>query len=450
MKIAALKFKNIYLLLFALIVGNTAWAKEDVEKTKSYNYSQSFIDGGTINFSSHANLVNINTWDKNEVKVIATIRVEGENEKEIEAFLADIKFEPKRTENEINLSNSLTINQKPAFNFGSKISFFSDNSKKVELSNGDKIKLKSYKVKYEIFLPMKTRLNLKNSYGEVNVLGDLKGESVFDFNSSKFKAENLGRTKISIKYGKSQVKSVTDAKIYLFESKMELQKGRELEINSKYSKLTIDLAKKINLNSFEDKVKIGKTDELTSNMKYGDLLVNEARSIHFQAAYELEVEIGKSDELKSDNSKYSSYKIGKIENLLFSESFEDKMHVQAVERIRVKGKYSKVNVEKLGISCDVRGFETNVAISAVSPDFRNISMEGKYMNIDLKMPNVSYKYQSKLTYGKVVYNAGDFEVSENLKERETQELQMKRKGSEDASNPRRVSIIGYESNVKLN
>lgn len=450
MKIAALKFKSFYLLLIALLLASPTWAEEDIEKSKSFTYSQKFNPEGTINFTTHSNIVEINTWDKNEVKVIATIRVEAENEKDIEALFADIKFEPQGTENKIELINPLRINQKPAFQITSYVVIYSQKFKKVELSNGDKIKLKSYKVKYEVFLPVKTKLNLINSYGDVKIIGDLKGESTFVFNSSKFSAENLDRIKMTVKYGKARIKSMKDAKIYLFEGEMDLEKGRELEINSKYSKLKIDQANKINLTSFEDKVKIGKTDELKSNMKYGELWVSEARSIRIPVAYELEVEIGQTDELISASSKYSAYKIREINKLLFSSSFEDQLDLYSVERIRVDGKYGKINIEKLGMSCEIRGYETKIKVGLISEEFKNIEMDGKYMNIKLNMPKVAYQYQSKLTYGSVVYNAADFKVTKRTQEGETQELFMEFKGEEGLENPRFVKVIGYETNVKLN
>lgn len=448
MKIGILKFKNLCLLAFALFFIN-AYGGKDIEKSKSFTHKQKFADGSLLRLRAQSNVL-VNTWDKNEVKVIATIRVEAEDEKDIDALFADINFQPKTNENEMDLSNAIQINKKADFEIRPFLQINSGDALKVELSNGDKIKLKKYEVKYEIFTPSKTRLDLKISYGNVKIVGDLMGESVFDFHSSKFSAENLGRARISLKYGKAALKSMKDGKISLFEGKLELLKARELDINSKYSKISIEKANSIKLKSFEDKVKIGKIDELKSSMKYGDLMIAEGRLIDLVESYEVDAEIGKADQLKSSSSKYSEYQIGQINDLLFSATFEDKLSVKSVQRLKIDGKYGKVNVEELGISCELRGFETDVSIAAINPNFRNISMDGKYMNIHLNLPAKAFSFQSKITYGSVDYNAADYELIKNSKQGETQSLELKRKGKEGSQGAARVSILGYESDVKLN
>lgn len=450
MKITALKFNRIYCLIAAVILGITGLNAQDIEKSKSYNYSQKFAPEGVFNLNTHSDLVKVNVWTKNEVKIIATVRAEAEDEKDLDAFLADIKLEPRSTDNSIELSNGLMINSKPTYQLGSLFSINRGTSQKVELTNGDKIKLKNLKVKYEIFIPAKTRLNLRSSYGEVEVIGDLLGETTFDLNSSKFQAENLGRTKISLKYGKARFKSMKDGKINLFEGKLEMETGRELEINSKYSKFSIGQTRKITLQSFEDKVKIGKTDELILDMKYGELILQEARMVDIKKAYEVEMEIQKVDQLKSSSSKYSDYKIVEVNDLLFSDSFEVNLQVSSVNRLNFNGKYGKVTVDKLAVSCEVRGFETDASIAQIDADFRLINMEGKYMKIKLNMPNVSFKYQSKITYGNVKYIAQDYQVVTDKREGEPRELEMSRKGEAGSSELGRVSIFGLETNVVLN
>ncbi len=449
MKVEILKFKNVCLLAIALFFVNAyGWAK-DVEKSKSFTHSEKFEDGGQLNLRAHSDVI-ITTWDKNEVKVIATLRVEAEDEKDIDALFADLKFLPKSSENEMDLSNAIQINKRADFEIKPFLRINTGDRVKVELSNGDKIKLKKYQVKYEIITPVKTRMNLKVSYGNVHIVGDLMGESVFDFHSSKFSAENLGRARISMKYGEVALKTMTDGKISLFEGELELLKARELEINSKYSKLSIDKATRIKLLSFEDKVKIGKIDELKSNMKYGDLMIAEGRLLNLAESYEVDAQIGKADQLKSSSSKYSDYQIGQVTDLLFSQTFEDKLTVKSVERLKIDGKYGKVNVEKLGISCEIRGFETDVNIAAISPDFRQISMDGKYMDIQLQLPAKAFTFQSKITYGGVEYNSADYNLINSSKQGETNTLELKRKGSEGNSGAARVSVLGYESEVKLN
>lgn len=449
MKTEVLKFKTLSLLLLAFFIGPALLTAKDIEKSKSYTYSQKFSEDGQFNLKAHSDQVILNSWNKNEVKIIATVRAEAENESDIEALFKDISLKPKASENQIDLSNSLFINQKADYEIGSFLRINTGNTKKVELSNGEKIKLKNLRVKYEIFLPVKTRLNLRSSYGQVKIIGDLMGETSFDFHSTSFTAENLGRTKISLKYGNAKFISLKDAKLALFEGDMSFEKGRELEINSKYSKLKINQANKITLTSFEDKIKIEKLDELEANMKYGNLEIKESRFIDLSIAYELEVDLGKVEQLKSANSKYSSYKVNKVEDLLFAQSFEDRLSINSVRRINLNGKYGGLSIDKLALSCEVMGFETDVNIKSISEDFRRININGKYMDIDLQTPNVAYGFQSKITYGDVKYNSADFNIIQEIKKGETKEIQMTRKAAKDAQDAARISIYGYESEVVL-
>ena len=203
------------------------------------------------------------------------------------------------------------------------------------------------------------------------------------------------------------------------------------------------------MTSFEDKIKIERLDELEANMKYGNLEIKESRFIDLSIAYELEVDLGKVEQLKSANSKYSSYNINKVEDLLFAQSFEDRLSINSVRRINLNGKYGGLSIDKLALSCEVMGFETDVNIKSISEDFRRININGKYMDIDLQTPNVAYGFQSKITYGDVKYNSADFNIIQEIKKGETKEIQMTRKAAKDAQDAARISIYGYESEVVL-
>lgn len=182
--------------------------------------------------------VHINTWNKNEVHVNITIMAKGKNDQRLQDILESIKID-----------------------FDEKID---DDYLGIKTRIGNTGKNSNFNIDYVIDMPIKNKLKLENSFGDVYV-SDLNAASEIDVKYGLLKAENLYKpTEINLSFGNamSSINSVTEAMIDI-----------------KYSKLHIDKAQKVELNSQFSDVEFNTVDNLNIQMKYGKLSASQLNSV---------------------------------------------------------------------------------------------------------------------------------------------------------------------------
>lgn len=447
MKTAIMKFKKHFTLSLLLVfVGlATSLSAKKVDRTKDYNYSYKCKADVKFNLSANSAKVSIIAWDKNEVSIKATLKASAKDEEDLDAFFSKANFEPISSENEVNVKRPFGIKS-----ISSNISPLGQ-STKVRFVDGDKLKIQKYEVSYEIRLPSKARMNIRSSYKDVLVQG-VSGESVFELYSSDFKADNLGKTSLTLKYGNAEIESMKEGLIKLFEANLDLKKARDINMKSHYSRISITKADQIELTSYEDKIKIGELDQLTANIKYATLNLNKVRRVELTAAYELDAEIQDMSEGKFDNSKYSKYTIGSADEIQMKLSYEDKLTANTLDRLKSDNcKYGKIKILEFGEHLLLKGYETDIQLLNVKQDFSSIRVDGKYMELNLDVQKAAkYGVFANVKYPDFKYDARGFDISKIHESGETLQLEMMKKGLSKDSPMGRVSITGYEVDLVLN
>ena len=145
------KIKNIFLSILIIIIftniGFATTLKETFKKQLS-------CDGRpTVEVKNSNGRIEVSSWDKNEVEIIAYIRVEG-SESKAKKMLDRIEIEIEQDENNIYVETLVPKGLQGGNGFFSWI--FGDNHS-------------SYSVDYEISVPLESDLNLNTTNGRVSV-----------------------------------------------------------------------------------------------------------------------------------------------------------------------------------------------------------------------------------------------------------------------------------------
>ena len=188
-------------LFIALLLLTTQVFAEDplVEKKKTYNKSYSVSNSDRISLTNQFGEMQINTWDKNEVKVSVTITAEAQTDEKAQAILDHISIEDGKSGDGVFFKTKMDKNK--------------DNT---QWSKGEK---QGFHIDYVVYVPARNPLQAKNDFGPMTI-GDYNGEVTLE---SKFGSLTTGKLnnvkKVVIEFGKGTIGSINNGSLVIKFSK---------------------------------------------------------------------------------------------------------------------------------------------------------------------------------------------------------------------------------------
>jgi hypothetical protein len=173
------------------------WA---VKVQKDYNKSYP-VTNETLVLMSRYGKMNIETWDKNEIKVEAHISVSAQSNEYATQVLNRLNVNDEKKDDRII--------------FTTQVNNWSDNG-----NNGGH----EMQVDYTVHIPANAKLYAENSYGPLTI-GDYQGESELVCRSGTLTAGKLSNCKsVTVEYGKVVIESISDSKLVFRSSRVDIAK----------------------------------------------------------------------------------------------------------------------------------------------------------------------------------------------------------------------------------
>ena len=127
-----------------------------------------------------------------------------------------------------------------------------------------------YEVNYTVWLPRATALRVSNSFGEVNIAGDLTGP-----------------TELAVEYGALHTGRLSGPRnlVRIGNGDCTIAFAGRASIDASYARLRLDEGTTVDLrNNFSD-IDIGTVEDLTVHSKYGDVALGTVRSLRGSSGY---------------------------------------------------------------------------------------------------------------------------------------------------------------------
>lgn len=231
---------SLLLILSSFNAHGFSIKKAELTKTKEYSKSFSVDDNSLVNVTNKFGDVKVTTWDKNEVVINVTVKLEGKREEKLLKVLDNIDVEiQKKGEN---------VFAETIIGKGGK-------------SNNCNCDME---INYTIKMPKTNELEVRNEFGS--------------FYINKLDA-NL---KLKLKFGTStigELNGIENDLDFEFCSLINLEKIKGGLIRVQHSKLNIDDANDIELESQFTKVNVDKLTEGKVDVKFGHLKLDEVGSV---------------------------------------------------------------------------------------------------------------------------------------------------------------------------
>lgn len=380
----------------------------------------------------------IETWNKNEIEVIAEVNYRGKEKANVTAFLNNFEQEVK--------DNIFTSNQKI------EIKSSLDTPNKVQIGSKYAGIIVSYNdeelnITYSIKVPMVNGMQVVNSYKNLEMMGSYQSNVEIQQYSGNFKGGNFKDLKVSMKYGTAIVDQVRKLSGEMYEEDFTASFVNDMELNAKYSKIKVKNLGKSNFINYETKMYLGSAEMISGEMKYGRLEIEQwVDQLNFDILYEVEIYGNEVNDIRFGQSKYGEYQFKKIRSVQLMDSYEDKLSTEITYSADIKAKYGNFEMGDLVKYFVLDSYETETTLTILD-ESTEIKLQGKYGTAWITTNGNPIVVDANIQYGKINYPIET--MNRNIYIYENDKLEMKLSSKNTQSKPCMINVRGYEQKVDI-
>ncbi|MEO9871216.1 hypothetical protein [Ekhidna sp.] len=429
--------KKLILIALAYSISLSLIASNEGE-TRTTTVKREIASSDVIVIEAKNTELAIETWNKSEVEIEATVRFDGKLTDKMQDFLNDFETRVREnissSEGEFKIDSDLDLPNK--IQIGSK-------SVGINISFGDD----ELKIIYRIKAPGTNKYVISNSYEDVRLVGSFDNMELKQY-SGELEAEKIDQAKLNLKYGSATIKEIGIGDIELYEQELNISDINKLTLNAKYSDLELERVNEIDAISYETDFQVSTIETLTGNYKYGEINIGRKLDQSELVLYEMEIEAEEIGSLRLENSKYSKIFIDKIGSLVFDQSYEDEVEIGVLGSFQsLESKYGNHSIDLLEGKLELNAYENDIEIDRLASTVTEVTIDGKYIESSIGIGDISYILKTNIKYGELDYDESAMDVRRYIKESDRLEVEAHSKNM--SGNPVKISIKGYEVDVKL-
>lgn len=211
--------------------------------------------------------ININRWNRNEIKVEVVIDATSRNDEAVDRFVKETEITFNREGNHV-----YAITQLAEVNIKKKWWQWGKNKS-------------SFSINYEIFIPNVINLDLENDHGNIKI-ESYEGDLKVDLEHGELFTGNItGKTDLKIEYCDVVMEGMSNGNIDIVFSEFEVINAGNLEINS--IKTEIDIKEALDITAYTKYVefKIGDMDNFINEGAYDEIKIGSARYLDINTRF---------------------------------------------------------------------------------------------------------------------------------------------------------------------
>lgn len=349
--------------------------------------------------------IKVESWDKPTIQMLATVTMDADSKEDLAKGLEDFEIDLVREGTLVKVNSNWE-----KFNNCMCTSYNWRGKKKVEklkTEKGEKIEINKVQVSYVVKVPKSINLELSNTYAAIEV-EDRDGDLVANVFKGNIDIGNVkGKVELSAKYGDAKIGSFNKGQLVFYKAKGTIGNSEELRLKANYSDLKVNSSKEVKLTAFKsDIVASGAIGFLEGEFRYGDLelkaKVSEADLVLFKS--DLIVEEIENADL---NMSYTSLEAEKINELKLTNTFQTKLKIEELGKVRGELRYSPLKIGNLKESIDLLTFKGKVNVKNVHSTFSKCNLESKYTELDLKFEDeTKFNLEAETMYTNVSIPSG--------------------------------------------
>jgi hypothetical protein len=250
------QYKNLLaLILFFLLIVLDANAYEEIKKIK---YAFQIDQAASIELDNQYGDIEVVDWEKDSIKIEASITVKSENINEINEMFGLVEVNCHGNRTNVVVSTEWT----EASNIWKRSAH---DLKKLYGSE------KNLVISFKVYMPKSCRLSVTNRFGDV-YLPEINGPLRVSVSHGDLRARSVkDARKIEVKYGKVLIKNIEEGWIDLSYGTLIVDKANRVTIESKSSSIEFYEIEKLTIESRNDDIRLESINTLRGNIIYSEL-----------------------------------------------------------------------------------------------------------------------------------------------------------------------------------
>jgi len=376
MKMKSCPYNFVFNVLIYLSLCTSVYAGTDgdIEVKKAFTKQFSTDKNTVVELSNRYGKINVNTWDKSEVKIDVEVIVKASSKSKAEDKLNEISIGINK-----NSNNIVAVTEISSSNSSWWSGWWNGNNNiKIEIN-------------YEVFMPADLHSIIENKYGNI-YLPNLKGKTSINLKYGNLQARDIANDLLmDLAYGKATVGEVDNLSGNLSYSDYRGTSAGVVILTSKYSKIHLDDAITVTISSKYDGYRLGTVNTLTLTGAYDDIQIGSLGAGTLHTKYS-GIDISSLSSALTANISYGNLTIENLKttfkNITVNTSYAPvKIYGAVPAKVEVEGKYfnadlgadfiqkHKVNE---GSSKVIKGYKISEKTSS------NINITTKYGDIIIK------------------------------------------------------------------
>lgn len=203
-----------------------------VEKKKLITKVFSVEPKDILQINNQHGYVNVDLWNRNEIKIEINIVGHGSTEEKAQAYVDGVDIAEVRMKNKITLRTNITSEN--GGDWWDKLSFRSSSKDSDNEKQG-------VEVNYQVYMPKSNPLMVSNRYGNTNV-PEFSAPLSIVTSYGNFVSDRLsGNEKsINVQYGKANIKQLDEAELKISYSKLNIDKANIIKLANMFGSVTLD------------------------------------------------------------------------------------------------------------------------------------------------------------------------------------------------------------------
>ncbi|MEY4934285.1 MAG: hypothetical protein RIS64_644 [Bacteroidota bacterium] len=167
-----------------------------------------------------------------------------------------------------------------------------------------------YSIDYEVVMPVGTKLNISNKYGNTAVAPTGSSVSI-DQKYGNFKLDGVTEATVTLGYGTGVITRCSAVNGTIGYGTFRVDNANDISIKSKFSKLKFQNIQNININSAYDDCIVGKAGTLNLDTRYGDFNINQVNHLTVESHY-TNFRVARLDQNADFATTYGTVKIEQV------------------------------------------------------------------------------------------------------------------------------------------
>ena len=251
------------MLILVIMITNVLYGQEVVSKKIEKTFD--LTNTGEVHIDTKYGEVYINGWNKNNIQIVAEIKVTHKKKEKAKSLLDRITPTFRPAGSLVTIKTEIGEKNKSAFSrYFNKVNPFDFDKGNVTIN-------------YTIYMPANAEINLTNKFGDV-IITDWNGKLDATIqHGDLWINENLSNATIDMKFGKMNAKSITYGNLTFKNGEISMDESNILELNSSGTTIDAVKIKSLELHSNKDEITVGKVTKVNGQVKFSKIKLNEVQ-----------------------------------------------------------------------------------------------------------------------------------------------------------------------------